>query len=113
MEAKAVARYVRIAPDKVRQVVDLIRGKKVDEALAILRFTPRRAAHVVAKVVKSAAANAEHNHDMLRDELVISRAYVDQGPTLKRWIPRAYGRANIRRRRTSHITIVVSDGKEG
>jgi len=113
MEAKAVARYIRIAPYKVRQVVDLIRGKKVDEALAILRFTPKRAAHVVAKVVKSAVANAEHNYDMLRDELVISRAYVDQGPTLKRWRPRAYGRANIRRRRTSHITIVVSDGKEG
>lgn len=113
MEAKAIARYVRISPYKVRQVVDLIRGKKVDEALAILRFTPKRAARVVAKVVKSAVANAEHNYDMLRDELVIRRAFVDQGPTLKRWVPRAYGRANIRRRRTSHITIIVSDGKEG
>ncbi|MEW5761932.1 MAG: 50S ribosomal protein L22 [Bacillota bacterium] len=113
MQTRAVARYIRIAPYKVRQVVDLIRGKQVDEALAILRFTPKRAARVVAKVIKSAAANAEHNHDMLRDELVISQAYVDQGPTLKRWMPRAYGRANVRRRRTSHVTIVVSDGKEG
>ncbi|WP_027718590.1 50S ribosomal protein L22 [Desulfovirgula thermocuniculi] len=109
MEARAVARYVRISPQKVRQVVNLIRGKDVKEALAILRFTPKRAALPVAKVIKSAVANAEHNYDMNPDRLYIAQAYVDQGPTWKRWRPRAYGRADIRRRRTSHITIVVKE----
>lgn len=113
MEAKAVAKYIRISPLKVRQVVDLVRGKSVDEALAILQFTPQRGAKAVAKVIKSAAANAEHNHDAVRNELFIARAYVDQGPSLKRWRPRAYGRANVIKHRTSHITVVVSDGKEG
>lgn len=109
MEARAIARYVRISPQKVRQVVNLIRGKSVKEALAILRFTPKRAALPVAKVIKSAVANAEHNYDMNPDRLYIAQAYVDQGPTWKRWRPRAYGRADIRRRRTSHITIVVKE----
>ncbi|MDA8096385.1 MAG: 50S ribosomal protein L22 [Clostridia bacterium] len=113
MEARAIAKYVRLSPRKVRQVVDLIRGKNVDEALAVLRFTPQRAADVVAKVVKSAAANAEHNQDADRDSLIVAKAYVDQGPVLKRWKARAYGRANLRKSRTSHITVVVSDGKEG
>ncbi|MBE0466638.1 MAG: 50S ribosomal protein L22 [Candidatus Desulforudis sp.] len=113
METKAVAKYIRLSPVKVRQVVDLVRGKKVDEALAILQFTPKRAARSVAKVIRSAAANAEHNNDSDRAELFIARAYVDQGPSLKRWRPRAYGRANVIKHRTSHITVVVSDGKEG
>lgn len=113
MEARAIAKYVRLSPRKVRQVTDLVSGKKVHEALAILRFTPQRAADVVAKVVTSAAANAEHNHEADRDDLVITKAYVDQGPVLKRWKARAYGRAHLRKSRTSHITIVVSDGKEG
>ncbi len=113
MEAKAVAKYIRLSPAKVRQVVDLVRGKSVDEALAILQFTPKRAARTVAKVIRSAAANAEHNNDMDRARLYIARAYVDQGPSLKRWRPRAYGRANVIKHRTSHITVVVSDGKEG
>ena len=113
MEARAIARYVRISPRKVRLVVDLIRGKKVSEALAILRYTPQRASGAVAKVLKSAAANAEHNLQADRDELFIKRAFVDQGPTLKRFQARAMGRADLQRKRTSHITIVVSDSKEG
>lgn len=109
MVAKAVARYVRISPRKVRPVVDLVRGKSVDEALAILKFTPKRASAPVAKVIRSAAANAEHNYDLNRDNLYIAAAYVDQGPTWKRYQPRAYGRANLIRKRTSHITIVVQE----
>lgn len=113
MEARAVARYIWIAPRKVRQVVDLVRGKKVTEALAILRFLPKRAAVPVAKVIRSAAANAEHNYEMNPDELYIKRIYVDEGPTMKRYQPRARGRADLRRKRTSHITVVVEERKEG
>ncbi|MDD2443660.1 MAG: 50S ribosomal protein L22, partial [Desulfotomaculaceae bacterium] len=106
-------RYIRLSPRKVRQVVDLIRGKKIDEALAILKYTPKRASEVVTKVVKSAAANAENNLQMSKDELFVTACYVDQGPTYKRYRPRAMGRADILRRRTSHITVVVGDKKEG
>lgn len=113
MEARAVAKFIRVSPRKARMVVDLIRGKKLEEALAILRYTPNKAADVVTKVVKSAAANAEHNLDLDKDELVISQIFVDQGPSLKRMMPRAMGRADIIKRRTSHITVVVSDKKEG
>lgn len=113
MEAKAIARYIRLSPDKAREVVGLVRGKSVDEALSILRFTPQRAAGAVAKVIKSAAANAEHNNDMDPTRLFVARIYVDQGPSLRRFRPRAYGRANVIKHRTSHITVVVSDGKEG
>lgn len=109
MEAKAVARYVRIAPRKVRLVVDLIRGKKVGEAFAILKHTPKAASPVVEKVLKSAIANADHNYNMDVDNLVISQIYVDQGPTLKRFRPRAQGRASRIHKRTSHITVVVSE----
>jgi large subunit ribosomal protein L22 len=112
-EVKATAKYLRVSPRKARQVVDLIRGKSVGEALSVLRFVPQKAAKIVEKVVRSAAANAEHNHDMIADELVIVKAYVDQGPSLKRMQPRAYGRANIIRHRTSHVTIVVGERKEG
>ncbi|OPY59739.1 MAG: 50S ribosomal protein L22 [Pelotomaculum sp. PtaU1.Bin035] len=112
MEAKATAKFIRISPRKVREVVDLIRGKNIQEALAILRYTPRRASEAVTKVVKSAAANAEHNKQAIRDELFVTAAYVDQGPTLKRFQPRAMGRADILRKRSSHITIVVGDKKE-
>ncbi|RDV83368.1 50S ribosomal protein L22 [Ammonifex thiophilus] len=108
-EARATAKYVRISPFKARQVIDLIRGKRVDEAFAILRFTPRKAARLIEKVLRSAVANAEHNYDMIASELVVLRAYVDEGPTLKRYRPRAYGRADLRRRRTSHITVVVGE----
>jgi len=112
METKAVAKYVRISPRKVRLVVDLIRGKKVEEALAILRFTPNISREPVTKVLKSAVANAEHNLDMNPDDLYITKIYVDQGPTLKRIKPRAHGRADRIRKRTSHITVFVGDKKE-
>ena len=91
MEVKAVSRYIRLSPRKVRQVVDLIRGKKIDEALAILKYTPKRASEVVTKVVKSAAANAENNLQMSKDELFVTACYVDQGPTYKRYGPGPWG----------------------
>ena len=111
MEAKAHARYVRLAPRKVRAVVDLIRSKNLDEALSILRYTPRRAAEVVAKVVKSAAANAENNLELKRGLLYVDQVYVDEGPTLKRVQPRARGRRFMILKRTSHITVVVKERK--
>ena len=113
MEAKATAKYIRISPRKVRQVVDLIRGKGIEEALAILTFTPNRASVSITKVVKSAAANAEHNYELDKDNLFISSAYVDPGPTGKRWKPRAMGRADRVMKRTSHITVVVQEKQGG
>lgn len=113
MQAKAIAKTVRIAPRKVRLVVDLIRGKQIGEAVAILNHTPRSASPVVEKVLKSAVANAEHNYDLDVSKLVISEVFVDEGPTLKRFRPRAMGRASAINKRTSHITIVVSEKKEG
>ncbi|HAH97594.1 MAG TPA: 50S ribosomal protein L22 [Firmicutes bacterium] len=107
MESKASARFVRIAPRKVRQVIDLIRGKSLAEAISTLDFAPKAAASVISKVVKSAAANAETNHQMNRDALYVAQAFVDQGPTLKRFMPRAQGRAAMIRKRTSHITVVL------
>lgn len=109
MEATAVARYLRISPFKARQVVALIRGKSTREALAILRYTNKKGAPLIAKVIKSAVANAEHNFDMNADELYVAAAYVDEGPSLKRLKPRAYGRADMMKRRTSHITVVVKE----
>ncbi|MFO7263071.1 MAG: 50S ribosomal protein L22 [Bacillota bacterium] len=112
-EARAVARYVRISPRKARLVVDLIRGKRVGEALAILRHTPKAASPIVEKVLNSAIANAMHNYNMNPNNLYISKIYVDEGPTLKRFIPRSRGMANRINKRTSHITVVVSEKKEG
>jgi len=112
MEAKAIARYIRVSPRKVRQTVDLIRGKKVDEALAILKFLPRLTREPVEKVLKSAIANAENNLDLNRDNLYVTRIWVDQGPTWKRIQPRAMGRADLMRKRTSHITVVVGEKEE-
>ena len=109
MEVKASARYVRIAPRKVRVVIDLVRGKSVNEALALLKFVPKRASVPVAKVIASAAANAEHNFNLNKDNLIISKAYVDQGPTLKRYHPRQRGQAFPILKRTSHITVVVKE----
>ena len=109
MEAKAVAKYIRIAPRKVRVVMDLIRGKNVAEAFAILKFTPKAGAEVIEKVLKSAVANAENNFDMNVDKLYVSAAYVDQGPTLKRIHPRSRGQAFSIMKRTSHVTVVVSE----
>jgi large subunit ribosomal protein L22 len=112
METRAVARFVRIAPRKARKVIDQIRGKGIDEALGILEFTPRLAAETIAKVVKSAAANAEHNHSLSRDSLVVAEAFVDQGPTLKRVHQRAQGRMAMIHKRSSHITVILRE-KEG
>ena len=109
MESKAVAKYVRVAPRKVRVVMDLIRGKSIGEALAILKFTPKVGADVIEKVLKSAVANAEHNFDMNVDNLFVSTAFVDQGPTLKRIHPRSRGQAFKILKRTSHVTVVVKE----
>ncbi|MCL5058850.1 MAG: 50S ribosomal protein L22 [Actinobacteria bacterium] len=108
-EARAIARYIRLSPRKAREVVDLIRGKDLKEALAILRYTTRRASAPIAKVVQSAAANAEHNYEMNKDSLYVAECYVDQGPIIKRFQPRAMGRADTLRRRTSHITVVLKE----
>ncbi|MCL1816219.1 MAG: 50S ribosomal protein L22 [Clostridiales bacterium] len=112
MEAKAVAKYIRVSPRKARLVVDLIRGKSVDEAEAILRFTPNRAAGATGKVLKSATANAENNLHLNHDELTVMAAYVDEGPSLKRFKPRAQGRADRMVHRMSHITVVVGTREE-
>ena len=106
--AKATARYVRVAPMKARRVVDLIRGLPAGEAQAILRFAPQAASEPVGKVLDSAIANAVTTHSLDQRGLVVSEAYVDEGPTLKRFRPRAQGRAYRIRKRTSHITVVVA-----
>lgn len=105
--ARAIARYVHMSPTKVRRVAALIKGRTVGEALDILRYLPQAAATPVYKVVASAAANAENNHAMDRDSLVVAVAIADEGPTLKRIRPRAQGRAYRIRKRTSHITVEV------
>ena len=110
--AIATAKTVRIAPRKVRQVVDLIRGKDVAEATTILRFANKGASEPVFKVLKSAIANAEHNYDLDAEDLYVSEAYVNEGPTLKRFRPRARGAASGINKRTSHITVVVSEKEE-
>ncbi len=109
--ATARARYVRATPMKVRRVVDMIRGRSAAEALDLLRFAPQAASEPVAKVIASAVANAENNLDLDPDTLWISKAYVDEGPTLKRFRPRAQGRAYRILKRTSHITIEVESLK--
>ena len=106
--AKATARMVRISARKARLVIDLIRGKKVADALGILKFTPRKGAYLIEKVLNSAIANAENNFDLDVEDLYVSEAYVNEGPTLKRFRPRAKGSASPINKRTSHITIVVS-----
>lgn len=113
MQAKAVAKQARISPRKARLVVDLIRGKEVGEAFAILKNTPKAASPIVEKVLKSAIANAEHNYEMEPEDLKIQQIFVDEGVTLKRFRPRAMGRAGRINKRTSHITVIVSDSKEG
>jgi large subunit ribosomal protein L22 len=105
--ALAQARYVRMTPMKTRRVVDLIRGLRAEDALATLRFAPQAASEPVGKVLASAVANAEHNKNLDRATLWVSEAYVDEGPTLKRFRPRAQGRAYRINKRTSHITVVV------
>ena len=109
MEGKAIAKYVRMSPIKVGAVTNLIRGKDVKEAFAILEYTPREAAVAINKVLKSAVANAEHNYELDINNLVVSEVFVDEGPTLKRFRPRAQGRASAINKRTSHITVVVTE----
>jgi large subunit ribosomal protein L22 len=113
MEAKAQARYVRVTPQKARRVVDLIRGKQAGEAIAVLEFAPQAASETVLKVVQSAVANARVKADRASEAfderlLVVQAAYVDEGPTMKRFRPRAQGRAYRINKRTSHITVVVA-----
>lgn len=105
--AVARARFVRVSPTKARRVIDLIRGRTAADALAVLQFAPQAASEPVSKVLASAMANAENNLDLDPETLVVSRAYVDEGPTLKRIRPRAQGRAFRIRKRTSHITVEV------
>ncbi len=114
-QALAQARYVRMTPMKVRRVVDVIRGMKADQALATLQFAPQAASEPVGKVLASAVANAENNRRLDPDTLWVSAAYVDEGPTLKRFRPRAQGRAYRINKRTSHITVVVEsrDSQKG
>ena len=110
MEARAQARYVRVTPMKARRVIDLIRGMNAADAQAVLKFAPQAASEPIGKVLDSAIANATNNHAMDARALVISAAYVDEGPTMKRIRPRAQGRAYRIRKRSSHITVIVSDG---
>ncbi len=107
MESRATMKYVRTTPRKMRRAVDLIRGQHVEEARRILRFSTLGASHDLGKLVDSAIANAEQNPGVVADNLWISRAWVDEGPTLRRFRPRAYGRATKVRKRTSHVTVVL------
>ena len=113
MEAKAVAKYVRVSPRKARRTIDLIRGKDIGQALGILKNTPNKPSKIIEKVLNSAIANAENNHDMLVDDLYVSECYVDEGPTMKRFRPRAMGQASPINKRTSHVTVILEDKKEG
>jgi len=112
MEARAQARYVRVTPMKARRVIDLIRGMNAGDAQAVLTFAPQAASEPIGKVLASAIANAKNNYAMDERALVVSAAFVDEGPTQKRIRPRAQGRAYRIRKRSSHITVIVSDGRE-
>jgi large subunit ribosomal protein L22 len=111
-EVKAVARFIRMSPHKVRRVLDQIRGRSYREALIILEFMPYRACEPILKVLRSAVANAEHNEGYTPADLVVAQAFADQGPVLKRFRPRAQGRAYQIRKPTCHITITVAPGAE-
>ena len=113
MKAHAQAKYIRQSPNKVRRVVDLVRGLPVEEARQVLDLTQRRAAGYVRKVLDSAVANAEHSQRVDVDDLFVSKVYVDGGPTTKRFLPRAHGRATPLIKRTSHITVVVDERRSG
>lgn len=107
MESRAIGRYLSVTPQKTRRVVDLIRGKRAGDALISLRFMPYRAAGIVEKVLKSAMANAEQKKAKDAENMIITKAYVDEGPAMKRMLPRAMGRTNIIKKRTSHITLYL------
>ena len=109
METKAVARYIRMSPRKIRRVLQPIKGLGLKEAQATLDALPHRAARVIRRLIDSAAANAENNHGMDRDELWVAQAYVDAGPTMKRWQAASQGRIGMVRKRTSHLSVVLSD----
>jgi ribosomal protein L22 len=109
---RASSRYVRVAPRKARLVADQVRGLHIDQARALLRFSPRGAAHDIGKLIESAASNAENNHDLVADEMRVAEITVDEGPTLKRFRPRALGRATPIHKRTSHIAVALSPEEE-
>jgi large subunit ribosomal protein L22 len=109
MEARAIAKYVRMSPIKLKPVTDLIRGKDLEEALITMKFTPGRGSEELEKVVKSAAANAENNLELNRDDLYVAEVYADYGPTMKRWRPGAQGRASMILKRSSHIGVVLKE----
>ncbi|MEJ2657751.1 MAG: 50S ribosomal protein L22 [Desulfobacterales bacterium] len=110
MEVRAVAKYVRISPQKVRKLIDAVKGKPVEEGLDLLKFMPQKAASIVEKAIRSAVANADQHPDMDVDSLVIQNITADQGPTLKRFRARARGRGTRILKRTSHITVILSEG---
>jgi ribosomal protein L22 len=109
---RASARYVRIAPRKARLIADQVRGMQIEKARALLQFSPRGAAHDIQKLIDSAASNAENNHDLIADEMKVAEITVDEGPTLKRFRPRALGRATPIHKRTSHIAVALSPEDE-
>jgi len=109
MEAKATAKYVRMSPSKLKPVADLVRGKDLNEALTILKFTPGKGAELVEKVVQSAAANAENNFDLNTADLYVAEIYANQGPTMKRWRAGAQGRASKILKRSSHIGVTLRE----
>jgi large subunit ribosomal protein L22 len=109
MEAKAVVKYVRISPQKASLVVDMIRGKKVEDAVTVLDFTQKKAAHIVRKVLKSAVSNAIQNPNIDENILYVKEIFVGSGPTLKRWRARAQGRASAIKKKTSHITVILDE----
>lgn len=112
MEAKAVEKYIRMSPRKIRYVVDMIKLRKIEDAVDVLSLTPKKAAVIVKKAIQSAVANATENHKMKEEDLFISKILVNEGPTLKRFRPRARGRSTRIRKRTSHLSVYVSNGKE-
>jgi large subunit ribosomal protein L22 len=112
VEARATVKFLRVPPRKARRVVDAIRGQRVDRALSILDFTPVSAAKAIQKIIRSAVANAENNHSMKPADLVISKATVDGGPSIKRLEARARGQAGFKRKKMSHVTIIVTDGED-
>ena len=109
MESRAVAKYVRISPRKVRLVMDQVRGKRVADALNMLSFTPQKGGKILKKLIGSAVANAEQNSDVDVDKLFINKIYADEGPTMKRFRPRAMGRASRILKRSSHLTVILNE----
>ena len=112
MEAKAVAKYVRMSPIKLKPVADLVRGKDLSEALTILKFTPGKGSEIIEKVVESAAANAENNHDMDKENLYVAEIYANQGPTMKRWRAADRGRAARILKRSSHVGVTLKEKED-